>query len=133
MWKSGAMAMGLLAWIAAAAAAGDCPHRAERQAAVDAAGARLVKVEAGAGSLRVEGRSGASVAAHGTACASRSTMLDQVQLRASRHGDTVLVKTDLPENNWSFGGGAWLDLVVEVPSDVAVEVEDGSGSAEIVS
>jgi hypothetical protein len=130
MFKS-VIALGLMAWTAAAEGS-DCAHRAAREATVDAAGARLVKVDAGAGSLKVEGRPGSSVVVHGTACASRAGVIDQVQVRVRRDGDTVRIETLMPESNWSIGGtAAWLDLVVEVPSSLDVDVHDGSGSLEI--
>ena len=129
-----AMALGILAWAAASAAAGDCPHRAPREATVDAAGARVAKVEARAGSLRVAGRAGATaVSVRGNACADRAGLLDDVQLRVERVGDSVEVEAVFPENSWFSGGSAWLDLVIEVPAGLAVEVVDGSGEAEIVS
>jgi hypothetical protein len=130
----GALTLGILAWAAASAAAGDCPHKAPREATVEAGGARVARVEAGAGALRVEGRAGATaVVVRGTACASRDGLLDDIQVRAERQGDIVQVKTDFPENSWFSGGSAWLDLVIEVPAGLAVEVVDGSGEAEIAS
>jgi hypothetical protein len=114
--------------------ADDCPHRAERQAGVDAAGARSVRVEAGSGELRIEGRNGmARVEARGTACAAESGLLDQIRIRGTRQGDVVVIKVDLPERSpsWSWNERARVDLTVELPRNLALSVNDGSGSAEI--
>jgi hypothetical protein len=117
----------------ASAGWGDCENQAARQERLDGAGLRTVRVKAGAGSLRVEGRPGAvSVDAHGTACASRESLLEEVQIRARRSGDVATIETDIPErSNWLGGGEARLDLVVEVPAGVSVEIEDGSGSMDV--
>ena len=126
----------LTAGLAAAASArgDDCIHRAEREAALDAGGVRAVRIEAGAGELRVEGKSGFTrVEARGTACAQSQTQLDQVRLTAKREGDTIVVKAEIPESaseGWTESSPR-LDLVVYVPPTVALRVNDGSGSATI--
>jgi hypothetical protein len=101
---------------------------------VPAGSARVVKVEAGAGTLKIAGRPGATaVVVHGTACANRAGLLDGVQVKTSQAGDAVLVEAVIPEGSWVLGGGAWLDLVIEVPEHLALDVVDGSGSVEIAS
>jgi hypothetical protein len=134
MSKSWVVALGLVLWAAAPARADDCSgHRAPREARVDASGARVAKLEAKAGSLRVEGRAGATaVVVHGTACASRASLLDGIQVVARREGDAVRVEAVIPENSWLTGGSAHLDLVIEVPAGLALDIQDGSGTAEIL-
>ncbi len=115
-------------------AAADCPHKAPREAVVDASGARSVRVEAGSGSLRVEGRDGqAAVEARGTACASDAAVLEQIQLRVRRQGDVIVVKAEIPEreSSWSWNERAGLDLIVTLPRGLAVEVADGSGDTAV--
>jgi DUF4097 and DUF4098 domain-containing protein YvlB len=111
----------------------DCAHKADREAALDAAGARSVRVEAGAGSLRVEGRTGVTrVEAHGTACASNESVLGQIRLTAVRQGDVIVIKAEIPDrSSWIGNDQARLDLVVGLPRLLPVKVEDGSGSATI--
>lgn len=116
------------------ALAAECPHQAEREASADAAGARAVRVEAGAGDLRVEGRDAlARVEARGTACASDADVLEGIRVRATREGDVVVVKVEIPDRGMSWGRGrhAGLDLVVALPRKLPVTVEDGSGAAQI--
>lgn len=109
--------------------ADDCDQTAPREATLDAAGATRVVVEVGAGSLDVRGAAGAGeLRAHGTACASSSAVLDDVRLVAERRGDTLYVKTEFPR---SWNGQARLDLEIDLPAGLAVEVDDGSGSIAV--
>lgn len=108
---------------------------APRNAVVDAAGAKSVRVEAGAGILRVEGKSGINqVQVKGTAWASSQGILRDIKLIAERRGDEIYIKSDMPDDNWSwFGnnGSAALDLTIEVPQGLDANVSDGSGDAEV--
>ena len=112
----------------------DAEFTAPREATASTAGARRIVVAAGAGSLRIEGKRGLTeVRARGTAWASSRRVLDEIKLVATRRGDVVELRTDIPEHegrNWDdFQAG--IDLVVEVPDSLALDVEDGSGSLEI--
>ncbi len=106
-----------------------------RNADIDARGAASVRVIAGAGELRIEGRSGISqVRVRGTARASSRSRLDAVRLIAERQGDVVYIKADIPDGSGCFWRGNWgdnagLDLVIEVPQSLALDVDDGSGGA----
>ena len=67
------------------------PYTAPRNAAVDAAGAKTVEVDAAAGILRVEGKPGLrQVQVTGTARASSQNLLNEIKLIAERRGDLVL-------------------------------------------
>jgi hypothetical protein len=113
--------------------ADDCEHQARREERIDAAGVKTLHVIARAGSLRIDGQANAgAIAVRGTACASRESALDDIQLKVGRSGASATVEAVIPESfNWLVGGQARLDLVLEVPQGVALEVEDGSGSIEI--
>jgi hypothetical protein len=108
---------------------------APRTARVSAGGARVARIEARAGTLRIEGRAGVTeIQARGTARASSRALLDQVRLTAERRGDVVYVIVEIPElrGNWSDDDEhASLDLVVEVPKTLALDVEDRSGDLAI--
>lgn len=109
-----------------------------RNADIDARGAKTIQVIAGAGDLRIEGRTGISqVQVRGTARASSRGRLDDIKLVAERRGDVVYIKADIPENNGFFSRD-WndnmaLDLVIEVPQSVALDVEDGSGDSKFTN
>jgi len=115
---------------------------APRNASVDARGARSARIEASAGSLRVEGHRGISqVRVRGTARTQRRNELDEVKLIAERRGDVVFIKAEIPENdsrgwrdrandNWQ---SPQLDLIIEVPMSLELEVDDGSGEASFLN
>lgn len=111
-------------------------YTAPRHAVVDAAGARTVEVEAGAGSLRVEGKQGLrQVQVNGTARSSSQQFLNQIRLIAERRGDVVFIKADIPEENFRSDDddySAALDLVVEVPQGMNADISDGSGDATVI-
>ena len=112
----------------------DADYTAPRQASASTAGARRILVAAGAGSLRIEGKRGLTeVRARGTAYASSRSLLEEIKLTAVRRGDVVEVRTEIPERHerqWD-DYQAGIDLVVEVPDSLALDVEDGSGGLEI--
>ncbi len=107
---------------------------APRSARVNAAGARMARIEARAGTLRIEGRAGiAEIQARGTARASSRALLERIRLTAERRGDVAYVVVEMPENygDWDSDEHVSLDLVVEVPKTLAIDVEDRSGDLEI--
>ncbi len=112
--------------------AGDCGYRAERTAVVSASDADLVRIAAGAGSLRIEGRPGLSeVRIRGEACASEARYLEGIRLRAERSGGEVRIETLMPEMSGFGRKSATLDLVVEVPERLPLDVDDSSGDVEV--
>ncbi|MDX1501102.1 MAG: DUF4097 family beta strand repeat-containing protein [Thermoanaerobaculia bacterium] len=125
----------VLAVLVAAPALGwgdDCDHTAERDARIDAEGAGRLVVEARAGSLTLVGRPDAdAVVARGTACSSRRSTLDDIQLTTRRRGDTLVLEVRIPDDAGWRSGSARLDLDVEVPAGLHVVVDDTSGSVEI--
>jgi hypothetical protein len=108
---------------------------APRNASVDAAGAHLIRVEAGAGILRILGKPGLTqVQVKGTARANSESVLRDIQLIAERRGDEVFIRSEMPNENFSWfniGTSPALDLVIEVPQGMSAHVDDGSGDAEI--
>jgi DUF4097 and DUF4098 domain-containing protein YvlB len=110
-------------------------YTAPRNASVDAAGAKTVEVEAGAGILRVEGKAGLkSVQVTGTARSSSQEFLSRIRLIAERRGDVVFIRAEMPDENWRSNNNdysAALDLVIQVPQGIDAEVSDGSGDAKV--
>lgn len=119
--------------LAASAHADDCRHGADRSASIDAAGARRLVIGAGAGDLKVTGKGGQTqVRATGKACASNDELLERIQIQTRREGDTVYVRTLMPDDGMlSMNRHAWLDLTLTVPDSLIVELEDSSGDLDL--
>jgi hypothetical protein len=114
-------------------------YTSPRNADVNAAGARSIRIEAEGGILKVEGRAGITqVRIRGTAVSNRRNLLDDIKLIAERRGDEVFIKADIPDDD-----GYWnrrrdndqmmLDLIIEVPNSIPLDVSDGSGEAEFLN
>jgi DUF4097 and DUF4098 domain-containing protein YvlB len=110
----------------------DCRYGADRRITVDTAGATRLFVHALAGDLEVVPVAGATAIARGRACTSHERQLEEIQVQARREGDVVHVYVRLPEPARGFFGNQYarLDLTVEVPTELEVEIEDSSGDLE---
>lgn len=112
--------------------ADDCDHSADREARLEAEGAKRLRVIARAGSLEIQGRAGvAAVEVSGRACASSPDQLEEIRIATSRSGDVLTVRAEIPEPSFGWRSYARLDLSLEVPSGIHLEVDDSSGSAVI--
>lgn len=122
-------AVGLVGASCSIVIADDCRYTASRDAAIDAAGATRLVIDAGAGSLDVRGVEALDrVRAAGTACASRESYLDEIRLATDRRGDTLYLTAEYPRRT---RGTASLDLEVEVPTALDLRIDDGSGSLTV--
>jgi hypothetical protein len=113
-------------------------YTAPRNAVVNTAGARVIKVIAGAGFLHINGRPGpAQVQVTGVARASSRRILGEIKLLAERQGDVVMIKMVVPEKTrsfWNLFRGDFyqaLDLTIDVPVGTPLDVNDGSGETTI--
>jgi hypothetical protein len=109
-------------------------YTSPRNADVNVAGAKSIRIDAAAGILKVQGRQGLDqVHVRGTARADRKNRLDGIRLIAERRGDEIYIKADMPDDRDGWRGD-WdnmaLDLVIEVPTSLPLDVDDGSGEAE---
>jgi len=115
--------------------ADDCKFSADRSATLDAAGARKIVITAGAGDLKVHGRTGQNgLQARARACASSQALLDQIQLESRREGDVLYLRTALPTPTYGmlgFNRYATLDLDVVLPASIDTQIEDSSGDMEL--
>jgi len=105
-----------------------------RNASVDASNALSARIEADAGSLQVEGVPGISqVRVRGVARSSQRGRLAGIKLIAERRGTEIFIKSEIPQDRgWQMLRGNFfmaLDLVIEVPITLALDVVDGSGEA----
>lgn len=105
---------------------------ADRTATIPMAGVHTLIVTSGAGWLRVQGHPGfPNLQARGIAHASSEQLLAAVRLSVARRGDTVFVVATTPADTGSVAGPAALDLTLDIPSDVALDVTDASGETVI--
>lgn len=115
----------------------DCKFRADRAGGIDAKGIEKVVIRAGAGDMKIVGRSNAvRVEARGTACAGKQELLDASQINVRREGNVVYVETTLPQNNdgnWNWGKDsyAYIDVGIALPSSIPVEATDSSGDTVV--
>lgn len=130
-----AFALAVLVPVAPSIAFADCPASAPRQAKLAASDVVRVRVVARAGSLRITGRPGvAAIEARGTACANDAKLVEAITLRAERVGDEARITVEVPDGGWTIGWSGTsprLDLEVDVPANLPLEVEDTSGEVEI--
>lgn len=116
--------------------AGCTAHRydntAQRSGVAEAAGVTDVKVIAGAGWLRITGRPGATqIRVTGIAHASSEAFLKQILLTVTRSGNVVQISAQVPDEPQSIGEAAALDLTVELPPMLALNITDQSGETII--
>ena len=108
-----------------------CDHTRQLDNTVQVGAAALLRVDAGAGTLRVRGVQGLrEVRIRGTACASSAELLAELSVGVERGGGGVTIETHFPEHD-GINQTMRIDLVLEVPMGMPAEVADGSGDAEI--
>lgn len=122
--------------------AGDCLIEAERIATVAVGDAERVKLSAIPGHLRFQGRDGlGEVRVQGRACAAVQEQLDRIQVVAERRGHEILIKPTLQGSSpaskdsllpRSRSNCASLDLTIDVPKSLALQISHGAGSAEFL-
>lgn len=111
-----------------------CEYVVDREVSISATAGQLLRLSAGSGELRVEGREGLSeVRAVGTACASDESFLDDLTLTIEQVGGEIVLSAHYPESrNWTGNRTAKIDLVVEMPLGMSADIDDSSGSMEIM-
>ena len=132
--RSPLFALAALAVLPASAAAQD--YDAPRNATVNASGATLLRIDARAGGLRVIGRPELTeVRVRGTARASSRGLLEDIKVETERNGNEVSVRAVIPEtaNRGWQNDHAMLDLVIETPATLQVDIDDTSGDMTVES
>ena len=108
-----------------------CDHTRQLDNTVALGAVALLRVEAGAGTLRVRGVEGLrEVRIRGTACASSAELLAELSVGVERGSGGVTIETHFPDHD-GINQTMRIDLVLEVPMGIQAEVTDGSGDAEI--
>lgn len=102
-----------------------CDETDERSVSTPSEGIDTVRIIAEAGSLDVGGRPGTNdIAAEGTACASTTGDLEELQFEVTTSGSEVVIEAKTPDNTR-------FDLRITVPDAVRVKIDDGSGNIEV--
>lgn len=105
---------------------------ADRSATAEADGVHVLVVNSGAGWLRIQGHPGLNrVQARGIAHASSEHFLAAIRLDVTRSSDTVFVNAVTPVDTGAVAGTPGLDLTLDIPADIAVNVTDASGETII--
>jgi hypothetical protein len=111
---------------------GRCAYEAERRVALDASAGEWLRLSAGSGELSVQGRAGLTrVQAVARACASDEEALQELTLTLERGDRDVVLSAHYPDRRGWDNDYARLDMVVEVPLHMAVDIDDSSGSMEV--
>jgi hypothetical protein len=118
---------GLQAW--------DCEFEESIDEKLDLTGTELLSISAAAGDLEITGvAAGSTARIKGRLCVSDQDWLDESGVSVSGGREASIV-VDLPrvESNWSLTGSkyAYLDLEIEVPEGMALDVRDSSGNMSI--
>lgn len=108
-------------------ATGQCDVRREVDRSLDAAGISGVLVQAEAGRLEITGGEHTAVRVHGVLCASDESVADRARLVVEARRGAAWIETDLPDGDGWNDAYARMDLVVEIPARLPVDVRDGSG------
>jgi len=116
----------------------NCRYSKDYDFTVDATSLQSLQLDVGAGELVVTGDSAISeVHVVATACASSRHRLEELDLTHRVRDSELLVRTERHRSggilSWLSFGSTYSHINIEVmmPSDLALDVDDGSGSIEI--
>ncbi len=103
---------------------------AARRIRVRAAGVSVLRINAGAGYLRVLGASATpDVIIDGAAHAGTASALERTQLVTQSIGDTLVITCQIPARTSTADFAPSLDVTVRIPAGIALDVVDSSGGA----
>ena len=100
---------------------------------------RSLTLDVGAGYLGIIGSTddNAAIEVNAQACADSRRQLDEMDILYQRRGDTWVVETDIPEQNFNvfslFRGdyNARIDIDLMIPADLLLDIDDGRGNIDI--
>ena len=123
---------GTMLYLFSSMAMGDsCKFEKNIDLTLDLSDSKSLSILAVAGDLDVSGAPGSDLAViRGRVCASKEKWLDE-SLVSTSGGTHASIEVDLPSSDkgWSWSGYnyVWMDLSIEVPDSLALEVKDSSG------
>ncbi len=109
-----------------------CKFEKDIDLTLDLSASDVLAISVAAGDLEIVGVSHSGQAViHGKACASKEAWLEEVEVItiAGRRAEINAKMPDTSNGGWSLFGNsyAWLDLQVEIPQELILEVRDSSG------
>jgi len=112
-----------------------CKYTADIKMTLDLSKSEALAISAAAGELVVIGIADLDEAViHGTVCVSKEEWLTQSRIETStgKHAEISVILPDT-DTGWSFGRGnyASLDLRIEVPEDMLLNIKDSSGDLSL--
>lgn len=136
------LAPAMLGCVPSGLQADGCRYEAKRNATLPIEGATRARIVSGAGELEIQGYPDLDeIRIRGRACASDQEALDQIQLETGRDGNELSIEAKQPSVGRQFyvtlfnrklsSRPAFLDLEIDVPASLALDVTDGAGSVAI--
>lgn len=112
----------------------DCKYEKSIDQSLDLSGSERLAVQAAAGDLEIRGVAGQTARISGRICVSEEEWLDQAGVE-TESGRNAMIRVKLPNSGdgWSWTGNnyATLDLELEVPESLPLNVKDSSGDISI--
>lgn len=118
------------------ASASGCKYEKDIDLTLDLTSSEVLSISAAAGDLEVIGVAGTNEAMiHGKVCVSKESWLQQSNIN-TLSANRAQISVDLPKisGSWSlFGMSSYasMDLHIEVPQDLAIDVKDSSGDIRL--
>lgn len=114
-------------------------YEEHRDLNLGASGIASVDIKTGAGSLEISGVSGADeIAVMATiqvpdrdADKARELIESKLVLTLEKQGDTAVLKAYFKQRLWNFGDSPLVHVIVQMPDNLNLAVDDGSGSMQI--
>jgi hypothetical protein len=106
---------------------GNCSNDRDFSDVISASGIATLRVQADRGDLQIIGRPGLNqVRVYATACASDNRTVSDVDFDLFYNGNTIELETYVPQRD-----NAHINLVVEVPEEMAADIYHDDGDIEI--
>jgi DUF4097 and DUF4098 domain-containing protein YvlB len=133
MWK---LPIAVLLLAPAFAMADECRFEAPLGQSLDLAGVHTLEIRLGRHNLHLTGSEGTTARMAGRACASSKERLDKLHLAQHREGDRLVLVAEDDDSDWSFNLFGWsnyayLDMQLDIPRNLAVDLAVGSGDADV--
>ncbi len=130
------LAAATLLLLPALASAEECKFQKPLSGSLDLSGIKVLEIKLGRHDLHLNGVPGNGARISGRSCASSQERLATLQLSQRREGDRLVVTAEDDSHGWSvnlFGWSnyAYLDVQLDVPQNMAVELSVGSGDADV--